>query len=557
MTVRTGFSVSIRPAILLALSIGGVFFITPKHAEAKESSWDVFIRAVQTAGTTASEDFVEIYNSEDCALNLSDWKLRKRTANGNESSIKVFGDTSGILPPGEAFLWANSANNFAGTVLATEKSTATLTDNSSLALISADDTMVDSLSWGTVNKPFRSGEPNVRNLEAHEMIIRSSKTDAPTIEETILPKGKIFDHTSADFCGVSTDHAGDARIVLSEILANPSGDESKEEFIELENRSAKQVDLSGWTLRDASKTGKYIFPAESAIEAQAFLTLYRPDFVFALNNSNETVTLEDATGTVSDTVSWETTHENISLARDRSAWRATKFLTPDASNRFGNDPSAKTSVPKKGFEKIPLEFTAKVRDKDRDTTKVVWDFGDGHKSYKNSTTHTFAKTGRYTVKLVYTDGIADKTKTFHVKIEQYATPKVRIVSLVPNPKGADTGREYLLIQNKSKKEVDLKGWSIATKSKFTTKHFVNHKITESLTVKPGESIRLTREHAAFTLGNTRQYIELRDPQGKAVQRIHYKLDKSAPDNAELFKLPNHAWEWRNPMLVIDSATEAM
>ena len=547
MTVRTGFSVSIRPAILLALSIGGVFFITPKHAEAKESSWDVFIRAVQTAGTTASEDFVEIYNSEDCALNLSDWKLRKRTANGNESSIKVFGDTSYILPPGEAFLWANSANNFADTVLATEKSTATLTDNNSLALISADDTMVDSLSWGTVNKPFRSGEPNVRNLEAHEMIVRSSKTDAPTIEETILPKGKTFDHTSADFCGVSTDHAGDARIVLSEILANPSGDESKEEFIELENRSAKRVDLSGWTLRDASKTGKYVFSAGSAIETHAFLTLSRTDFVFALNNSDETVSLEDATGAMSDTVSWETTHENVSLARDGSAWRATKFLTPDAANRFGNDPSAKTSVPTKGFAKIPLAFTAKVRDKDRDATKVVWDFGDGHKSYKNNTTHTFAKTGRYTVKLVYTDGIADKAKTFHVKIEKYTAPKIRITSLVPNPQGVDTGNEYLVIQNKSKKEVDLKGWSIATKSKFTTKHFVNHKITESLTVKPDESIHLTRKHAAFTLGNTRQYIELRDPQSKVVQHIHYKLDKSAPDNAELFKLPNHAWEWQNPL----------
>ena len=558
MTVRTGFSASIRRIAFLALSIGGVFLITPQRAEAKESSWNVFIRAVQTEGNTTHEDFIEIQNDEACILNLSDWKLRKRTESGAEYPIKTFNETKVILPPGETLLWANSEKGFADTLHASEQSSETIAnDNNAIALIDANNTIVDSLSWGAVNKPFRSGEPNVRNLEAHEMIIRSSKTDAPTIEEAILPKGKTFDHTSADFCGVSTDHAGDARIVLSEILANPSGDESKEEFIELENRSAKQVDLSGWTLRDASKTGKYIFPAGSAIEAHAFLTLSRTDFVFALNNSDETVTLEDATGTVSDTVSWEITHENVSLARDGSAWRATKFLTPGAANRFGNDPSAKTSVPTKGFAKIPLEFTAKVRDKDRDTTKVVWDFGDGHKSYKNNTTHTFAKTGRYTVKLVYTDGIADKTKTFHVKIEKYTAPKIRITSLVPNPQGVDTGNEYLVIQNKSKKEVDLKGWSIATKSKFTTKHFVNHKITESLIVKPNESIHLTREHAAFTLGNTRQYIELHDPQCKIVQRIHYKLDKSAPDNAELFKLPNHAWEWRNPTLIIDNATEAM
>ena len=545
MTARSALVTLMPLGATLALSIGGVFFLSPESAEAKTFR-NVFIRAVQTAGATASEDFIEIQNDEDCALDLSDWKLRKRTTSGRESSVKAFGDED-ILPPGETLLWANSTNGFADTLRATEKSTTTLTDNNSLALIDADDTVVDSLSWGTVDKPFQSDEPNIRNPEAHEMIIRSSKSDMPAIEGTTLPTGHTFDRASLDFCGASKDHASDARVVLSEILANPSGDESTREFIELENRSEKAVDLSGWKLRDASKTGKYIFPSESAIAPRAFLTLFRSDFVFALNNSTETVTLEDATGATSDTVSWDKTHENISLARDGSRWRNTKFLTPGETNRFGNDPSAKTSVPKTGFAKISISFSASIKDKDRDKTKVVWDFGDGHKSYKKDTTHTFAKTGRYTVKLTYTDGISDKTKTFHVKIEKYTAPKVRIVSLVPNPKGADTGREYLLIQNKSKKEVDLKSWSIATKSKFTTKHFVNHKITESVIIKPGASVRLTREHAAFTLGNTRQYLELRDPQGKAVQHIRYKLDKSAPDDAELFKLPNHPWEWRLPI----------
>ena len=545
MPVRTALSAFIQLAALFALSVGGVFFVIPK-VEAKESSWNVFIHTVQTAGTTTSEDFVEIYNSEDCALDLSDWKLRKRTASGSESSVKVFGDTSSVLPPGETFLWANPTNSFADTIRAAEKSTATLTDNNSLALIDADDTLIDSLSWGTVDKPFRSNEPNIRNPDTNEMIVRSSKTDTPTIERTVLPNGKAFDHTFADFCGVSKDRANDARVVLSEILANPTGDESTREFIELENRSERQVDLSGWKLRDASKTGKYTFPSESAIAPRAFLTLFRSNFVFALNNSAETVTLEDATGATADSVSWNKTREDISLARDESRWRNTKFLTPDKANRFGNDPSAKTSVPKTGFAKIPIDFTASIKDKDRDKTTVVWDFGDGHKSYKKDTVHTFAKTGRYTVKLTYTDGVVDKTKTFHINIKKYSAPKVRIVSLMPNPQGTDTGREYLLIQNKSKKEVDLKGWIIATKSKFTTKRFVNHKITESLIIKPGASVRLTREHAAFILCNTRQYLELRDPQGKTVQHIHYKLDKSAPNDAEFFKIPDHPWEWRLP-----------
>lgn len=547
MTARTAFSAYIKQSALLAISLGSAFFVLTEIAEAQENSWNVFIRTVQTSGDTTSEDFIEIRNDEDCALDLSGWKLRKRIGSGSESSVKVFGDTSNTLPPGATLLWANSANSFASTLHATESSTATLTDNNSLALLDTDDAIVDSLSWGIVNKPFRSDEPNVRNPEAHEMIVRISKTNAPSIEKAFLPTRQTSSHTSVDFCGASKDHVGDAHIVLSEILANPKGDESKNEFIELENRSSKTVDLSKWTLRDASKTGKYTFPTKSAIEPNAFLTIFRPDFIFALNNSHETVTLEDATGTKSDSISWGTTHENISLARDGSAWRNTKFLTPGEANRFGNDPSAKTSVPKEGFAKISLEFTAKIRDKDRDKTKVVWDFGDGHKSYKKDTMHTFAKTGRYTVKLTYTDGIADKTKTFHVKIEKYVAPKVRIVSLMPNPQGADTNRESILVQNKSKKNVNLKKWSISTKSKRTTKNFTNHVIHEDFLLKPGESKTLTHQESAFTLGNTRQYIELRDPQGKTLQHIHYKLDKSAPDNAEFFKIPNHPWQWRLPI----------
>ena len=547
MTARAALSAIVQHGALLTGALGGAFFVSADIAEARETSPNVFIRSVQTEGNTTHEDFVEIRNDEDCALDLSGWKLKKRTKSGAEYSIKSFDKTAAILPPGETLLWANSENNFADTLHASEQSGETIAnDNNALALIDTDDIVVDSLSWGTVGKPFRNDEPNVRNLKAHEMIVRLSKFDAPTIEKTILPKGKTFDHTSVDFCGASRDHAGDARIILSEILANPSGDESKEEFIELENRSAKRVDLSGWTLRDASKTGKYVFPAGSAIEANSFLTLFRADFVFALNNGDETVSLEDATGTVSDHISWKTAHENISLARDEDRWRATKFLTPGEANRFGTDPSAKTSVPKKGFAKVPIEFFARIKDRDGDTTKVVWDFGDGHKSYKEKTSHVFEKTGKYTVKLSYTDGVADKTKTFHVKVEKYTAPKIRIVSLVPNPKGADTGNEYLLIQNQSKKTVDLKNWSVATKSKFTVKRFVNHRITGSLLVKPKGTIRLTRKHAAFTLGNTRQYLELRDPQGKTVQRIRYKLDKSAPDDAEFFKSSDGRWQWNIP-----------
>ena len=535
-----------RTALLFfAASIGIASFAFVGHAKAEAPYRDIFIRSVQTKGSAANQDFVEIRNDEDCALDLSGWKLRKRTQSGSESSVKVF-DSASILPPGKIFLWANSSDGFADHLNADEESTSTLTDNNSLALFDASDAIVDSLSWGSVSQPFQSGEPNTRNPGANEMVVRTSKTGDPNIEPTTLPIGHNSSSEDADICGVSKDRAGNAAVVLSEILADPSGNDAEGEFIEIENRSERQIDLSGWKLRDNSKTGKYVFPVGTSLDSESFLAVFRANFVFALNNSDETVTLEDAKGNIADSVSWETSREDVSLARDGDRWRNTKFLTPGAKNRFGSDPSAKTSVPKEGFAGIPIEFFAKIKDRDRDKTKVVWDFGDGHKSYKENTSHVFEKTGKYIVKLSYTDGVSDKSKTFRIKIGRYVAPKVRIVSLVPNPDGADTGRESVLIQNKSKKKVDLKGWIIATKSRFKTKRYVNHRITETLVVKPGESVRLTRENAAFSLGNTRQYIELRSPQGKTVQSIRYKLEKSAPENAEFFKSPDSLWQWNIP-----------
>lgn len=530
-----------------SIIVGSAFFVSLQMAKAKE--WKVFIDRIQTGGNASDEDFVEIRNDEDCALNLSNWKLRKRTSSGTESSVRVFDGERTVLPRGQTLLWANSKNDFSKNIRAHQESSTTLTDNNSLALFNANDELIDSLSWGTVSYPFRSDELNVKNPEKNKTIVRSSKTSSPSIEETALPEGNDFDTNTLDFCGVSKDRAESASVILSEILADSKEDEAEGEFIELKNENEQSVDLSGWILRDASKTGRYVFPEGSTLSAHSFIILTRAMFAFALNNTDETVTLFDSKGTRADSVSWKKSRENISLARDGARWRTTKFRTPGEANRFGNDPSTKTSVPKKGFAGIPIDFTARVTDLDRDETKVTWDFGDGRKSYKKDASHAFKKKGKYTVTLTATDGITDTIKTFRVEIRNYQAPKVRITSLTPNPRGVDMGNEYLLIENKSKKEINLKGWGIATKSKTKTKNFVNHKITKNLIMKPGETKKLTKKHAAFTLGNTRQHLELRDPKGETIQKLHYKREKSAPENAEFFKVPGEPWHWRNQPLL--------
>lgn len=540
----------------LLFLLGSAVFLYPFSAEAETQN--VFIRSVSIGTSNANEDFVEIKNGGDCAINLMDWKLHKRTASGTESSIKVLSGTRAILPPDTSFLWANSSNGFATSLNADNTSTATISANNALALFDTNDTLIDSLAWGTISKPFREEATLLANPTIGEMIARDTRDADPEIRTFEAPKNNAnVSENISNLCGISTDLAHDSKIILSEILANPSGDENENEFIELENTSTSSKDLSGWKLRDSSKTGVYIFPKNTTLLPDEFFVIYRSNFSFALNNGTETLSLLDGKDTLADTVSWKIARENISLARDGARWRNTKTLTPGAKNIFGNDPEASTKIPKKGYAKIPLEFSVKAKDKDGDPTKVTWNFGDGHKSYKSKTTHTFEKTGTYRASVTVTDGVADTTKTFSIKIEKYHAPEVRIVSIIPNPEGRDTDPEtgeYLLIENRSKKSVNLKGWSIATGA--SKKKLVNHPVREDFIIPSGATKKLVRGNSLFSLGNAKAVIELRDPRKKRVQEIHYKYTsgKSAPDNAEYFKDKGKSWAWRFASIT-ESSTE--
>ncbi|MCD6483061.1 MAG: lamin tail domain-containing protein, partial [Candidatus Aenigmarchaeota archaeon] len=82
------------------------------------------ISEVQIAGEKASYDFVEIYNPTNISLDISGYKLRKRTSTGSEFSIRVFPSGS-IIKSNGYFLWANSKGGYAESVGADVSSTAT------------------------------------------------------------------------------------------------------------------------------------------------------------------------------------------------------------------------------------------------------------------------------------------------------------------------------------------------------------------------------------------------------------------------------------------------
>src|SRR5699024_10448994 len=60
---------------------------------------------------------------------------------------------------------------------------------------------------------------------------------------------------------------------------------------------------------------------------------------------------------------------------------------------------------------------------------------------------------------------------------------VRIIAAMVNPEGDDVGDEYIILLNKSNRDIDLDGWQIADKFKKTD-------IISGKTIKAGDTLRI-------------------------------------------------------------------
>ncbi|MDD2767007.1 MAG: lamin tail domain-containing protein [Candidatus Moranbacteria bacterium] len=500
----------------------------------------IILSEIQITGGTGHTDdeFVELYNPNSTSINISGYRLRYKNSAGKEGSIKVIGEDI-CMPAYGYYLWANGDGVFADISDTTTKTG--LSSKYSLALFlpsGAEDSLIDSVSWENDYAFDTSAYKFTTSPTTNESMVRDITTNDWLSNFSLVPTPTKSTSTLCPEPDPIPKSTYDSTIRLNEFLANPSEKEEEMEFIELYNSSDTIGDISLWSLRDSSASGKYIFPEGTTLPAQGFLVIYRPTFEFALNNSNETVSLLDPNGETRDTVFYKTAKEDISYNNTSAGWRG-GTPTPGMANHTNSLPETREKVPKKGYRGVTLDFDARGRDTEHDHLKYTWNFGDGHKSYKETTTHKYEENGTYIITLKVNDGKDDILETFTLEIISLPHPEVRIVALLPNPAGNDTGNEWLLIENREKKKINLKGYSIAT----GWKNLVNHPLREDFFIKPKKQAFLRNPTALFTLPNQKGKIELRAPDGKVLQDIKYKLDKSIADDVVYRKEKGSKWKW--------------
>ncbi|MFA6160317.1 MAG: lamin tail domain-containing protein, partial [Parcubacteria group bacterium] len=449
-----------------------------------------------TGSSEKKNEFVEIYNPTSETIDLSDWYFKGKTKTFMLSGeiktkeYKAFYDTITLYNEKSTVELFNSQDKVDSIEYLDPKKQE---ENSSYSFNSNDEKWY----WTSILTP---GLKNIFN-------------------EIILP-----DDPSED-----SNYSG---IMISEIYPAPDTKAGEEEFVEIINSTGEEIDFSDYTIKDSKGAKGKISKKE---KIGNFIVFYG-SFSFNNDSKGDTVFLYDKKENLIASQKYSDGKSTHSFSFDGSSWRWTSSPTPGGENFFDKILSGKLILPKKIYKNTYAYFNVKA---DSDAKKFTWNFGDGHKSYLKSTKHKYEKTGKFSGNLKITGDGEDKSYDFTVKVEKYDAPKIRIVSFSPNPKGSDTKNEWIEIKNQSKDKINLKGWSIATgKDKL-----INHPIREDFKIKKGKTKKLTKKNCAFTLGNEKTKIELRDPSGKVVQKIKYdrKKDKIAED--EIYEKNDDGWNW--------------
>lgn len=478
-------------------------FLVPLSAHADVRINEVF---PNPDGSDDGAEFVELFNDSAAVVDLSGWRLE----DGSGRSDFVFDD--GVELDAEEYLTFYKKDDFDFSLNNSGEESVVLKD--------AEDEVVFEIAYvdAPEEQSWNFGE------EGWYWSAEPSPEDANTPPEEIIELEILDDYPA---------------LTLSELLPNPEGDESTEEFIEIFNPHDESVPLWGWVLADSGRSGGFVFGEEDLIAPGEYLAVPRTEFDFALNNSgSETVSLTAPNGAVTSSVAYETAQEGAALAWTGERWRWTPHVTPGEANVFPEETDIDLDVPKKVFVNESATFSAKVNT--RDDISVRWDFGDGSRSYKEIATHTFKDTGTFDGALTVTTPHEKIIKEFSVKVKKYPEHEISITALMPNPAGADTGQEWITVASGEKKKVNLAGWQIAVGAVAT--NLTARTITQESELAPGATIKLTRAHAAFTLPNTRGTVELRRPDGSVASTVSYEKEGGIKDNEE-FRWNGKSWQW--------------
>lgn len=318
--------------------------VTPTHAS---SAFGVVLVHIQSSGLGGAKDeLVSIYNNSPNEINITNWCL----VNKADVSFACFTseDTTHAyyLPPytfavavSDTFMQNDSASPEIPTVIFTPSSQSSgsiVNSSDSISLVTADDEIADSFSWSS-SIPAGKVAARLQSLavpyvyETFDPV--ASWTYQPLIE---LPQNqveiRIVEAEVPDDSEISAEPPGHLHPLITEILPNPTGSDTGNEFIELYNpHTDYAVDLSHYALRVGVQLEKS-YRLSGILYPFEYVTFNNSEIRFTLLNSSSAVQLEYDGNLVATPIIYSSPKDGQSWALIEDEWNYTTQVTPGGSN---------------------------------------------------------------------------------------------------------------------------------------------------------------------------------------------------------------------------------
>lgn len=157
----------------------------------------------------------------------------------------------------------------------------------------------------------------------------SGLSDSTTIEVNALtgPKKSKKSNATSNFSAQISD-----KITLSEIMPNPKGTDSKNEWIELFNSGETAVNLGNWKIFNGTKT--FSLPDTIIIKGKGYLIIEKTQLKAAIKNSHGLIQLFDPHNKIIDEINYASAPEGLSYSKiNENTWI---WTTPTKNSKNQN-----------------------------------------------------------------------------------------------------------------------------------------------------------------------------------------------------------------------------
>ena len=265
--------------IIIILAIAGAGFFCTQKAWAVEH---IVISEVQIGGATANDEFIELYNPTGQDINLAGFSLKKKTQTGAESNLVSSARFSGVIPAYGFFLIAHPNYKTAiNADLAYSGASYYISADNSILLYDMSGNLLDKVGYGEASdfETQAAGEPdsdkslsrkisanvmqdtdnNYADFEVKDMPTpqNSGAVVLPSAEPPIIPpvEEPVQDEAAASSTTSNSSSQAEQQnslgdMVINELVSDPADNEV--EWIELYNKTSREIDLTGWWLEDGS-----------------------------------------------------------------------------------------------------------------------------------------------------------------------------------------------------------------------------------------------------------------------------------------------------------------